>query len=424
MFGASGQKLRNYVIGGFLLAVVLAVTYLSVTVQNGLPFAPTTTVKAAMNDVGGLKVGDQVREHSTRVGKVSSITYDDGHAVVMMKLDGHVPVYSDAIAQVWDFSALATKFIELDYGSPASGPLGDKVIPMTRTVSSSDLYQLLNVLDEPTRKQLVAAIHGLGGGATGHGPDLHDLIGSAPDLLNDLSSVSDALSTDQADLPGLLRNTNDLAARFVNRRGQIAALIKQTDATFQGLSVDGAKPLSDTLQHLPPTLDHANTAFVALDKPLADTRSSFEQLRPGGQSLGEATPDVRGFLRDSRGPLDKLPDVSDDAKPALTDLTHTFHDLRPLAPKVSEAFGRLQEPLDAIAPYAPELGYLIVRLHSMVSQSTAPGVHYARASAVVGPDTLGLGSGVRDDLLLPHDPYPKPGAATFERNGHQTGGNR
>jgi phospholipid/cholesterol/gamma-HCH transport system substrate-binding protein len=422
MFGPTAQRLRNYVIGGVLLLIVGVVIYLAATVQNGLPFAPTTTVQALINDVGALKVGDKVREHSSRTGQVSKIGYADGQALVTMQLDGHVPVYADATAQIWDFSALATKFVELDRGTPGAGPLGSRPIPAVRTVGSSDLYQLLNVLDPPTRNQTVATIHALGGGFQGHSQDLHALIGSAPDLLNDTSAVADSLSTDQAQLPALLRNANQVASRFIDRRGQIAQLIRQTGDTFQAISTDNATPLSESLRHLPPTLDHAYAAFTALDKPLADTQASFDQLRPGGQALGESTPDLRGFLRESRSPLEKVPGVADDAKPAVSDLSDTFHDARPLAPRVSEAFNRLEQPLNILAPYAPEIGYLIVRLNSFVSESVAPGVHFARVNATVSPDTV-LGGGLRDQLLFPHDVYPKPGAATFERNGSH-GGNR
>jgi phospholipid/cholesterol/gamma-HCH transport system substrate-binding protein len=421
MFGPQSEKLRLRAAGGLVLLLVLGVLYLALTANRGLPFVKTTTMQAAIGDVHSLKIGDQVREHSRRIGQVSDISYANGAALVSMKLDGEPRVYADAAAKVWDFSSLGAKFVELDPGTEKTGPLGDKVIPATQGENSADIYQLFDVFDEQTRSKLVASVQGLGGGSIAHGPDLHALVGSAPDLLADVSTVSNALTADRTALPDLFRDTNEIATRFVGRRGQIANLIRQTDDTFQGLTVDNAQPLSDSLRKLPGTLDHAQTAFAALRTPLADTRSSLDRLRSGAQGLGDATPDTRAFLRDSRSPLDRVPGVSDDAKPAVEDLTDTFRDARPLAPRVVETFDRLAEPLDAIAPYSKEFGYLFVRLNSFVSKSVAPGVHIARISAVVSPQTV-LGNAVRDKFNNPRDEYPKPGAATFDRNGPRPGG--
>jgi phospholipid/cholesterol/gamma-HCH transport system substrate-binding protein len=184
---------------------------------------------------------------------------------------------------------------------------------------------------------------------------------------------------------------------------------------MDAVAVDDGRPLSDTLQKLPSTLDTAKAALDRLDGPLGDTASAFSTMEPGLRGLGDATPDTRAFLRESPTPLDKLPDVSNDAKPAVSDLTHTFSDTQPLAPRVRETFKDAAEPLDVLKPYALDTEWWVTRLRSFVSESVAPGIHYANANANVGLQTPATGSVLQDKLTLPRDPYPKPGAASSER---------
>ncbi|GAA5163278.1 hypothetical protein GCM10023321_49900 [Pseudonocardia eucalypti] len=410
------SKTGTYVIGVIGILVVVGIGLLAATAHKGLPFVPRTEVRAAFTNVDSLKPGDEVREFSSRIGQVEKIDYVDGKAVVTMALDGDREAYADASAQVWDFSALAQKFVELNLGTPTAGPLGDRVIASERNTDSDSINELLNVFDPKTRAATSTFLADFGGGMTGHGQGFQGLVHNSPALVKDIGSVSSALADPDAELPETLRSIDRLAGRFADRRGDIEATVRDFGTTMEAISVDDAKPLSASLQKLPSTLDTAKTALDALNTPLSDTASAFETGRPGFKGLGDATPDTRAFLRDSRTPLDKVPDVSDDAKPAVRELSDTFADVSPLAPKVRTTFENAAEPLDVLKGYARETGWWAVRLHSFVSESVAPGIHYANANANVGAATV-TGSVIRDRFTVPRNPYPKPGAASFDRAG-------
>lgn len=410
----AGSKSGTYTLGVVGFLILGGILLLAATANKGLPFVSTTEVKAAFNNVASLKSGDQVREFSERVGDVSAIDYVDGKAVVTMQLDGDRALFADATAQIWDFSALSQKFVELDFGHPASGPLGDKVIPSERNTDSTDIGDFLNTFDAPTRENASAFLRNVGGGAAGQGEGFQALVHNSPDLLKDVGKVSAALASQDADLPEFLHSIDRISQRFTSRRGDIEAVVRDFGITVDAISVDNAQPLSTTLQKLPSTLDTAKTALDALDGPLADTSSAFAELEPGFKGLGDATPDTRGFFRESVTPLHKVPDVSDKAEPAVSDLGDTFHDVRPLAPRVKETFRYAADPLDVLKPYSRDTGWLFVRLHSFVSESVAPGIHYANANANFGLQSV-TGSALRDRLTLPRNPYPKPGQASYDR---------
>ncbi|HVW40362.1 MAG TPA: MlaD family protein [Amycolatopsis sp.] len=408
------SKGRTFLIGVAGLAILGLILLFGVTASSGVPGAPKTVVRAAFHNVGApLKVGDDVRENSSRIGRVAALDYDGTQAVVTMELDGTVPVYSDARAAVWDQSALAKKFVELDRGHAQAGPLNDNLIPADRNVDSADLDQVLDVLDPPTRDALASTVRQLGGGAAGHSQDLHDLLEHLPAELNGLGTVAGSLSAPQADLPALLARADQLAGSFAGHTQQLADLVGQLGTTADALAVDGGKPLQDTIKGLPGTLSDARSALDSLDQPLADLHGALSVARPGLAALGQATPDLRGVLREGPAPLNLVPGVAQAAEPALGDLTTTLADARPLAPELSRGLVDAALPLNTLAPYSTEVVEFFRRIESMVSTEVAPGVHGARVGvAVEGPSILT--GGVLKDPLQGQDAYPAPGQADRE----------
>jgi phospholipid/cholesterol/gamma-HCH transport system substrate-binding protein len=410
----------SFRMGVVVLCVVLVVLYLAFKAQTGMPFAKTTKVQAMISDIHSLRVNDDVRQHSRRIGRVSAIDYVDGAALVTMTIDGDAELYRDARAEIWDVSALATKFVELDPGTPSAGALGDTPIKTTNTVDSADLYEVLDVLDAPTRKATVQMLRGVGDGAAGHGKDMQAFLNSAPDLLDHLGKVSATMAADETDLPALLSETNELAGRFQGRQQEIAGLVARTDESLRAISADGGAPLRSTLQRLPSTLTSAKKALDAVRTPLRDTGAAMRTLTPGAVALGQSEQDLRGFLVDSVPAAGQVPGVAKQAVPVIKDLTDTIADARPLATPVRQAIGDLLAPLRALAPFAPEMAQLFVRGSSFVSQGPNPGERYARLGVTPGAATIT--GGLFGSSNYPQNHYPRPGEAQHDRAQGLPGG--
>nr|WP_245818713.1 MlaD family protein [Haloechinothrix alba] len=394
-------------VGALGLVAVLVLVYVAGSAQSGLPWQETSNVEAEFDDVATLEPGSEVRENGVRIGQVSDV-FQDEVTVATLQLDGDVPVYKDARAIIADESALANRFVELHRGSEQAGELGNHRIPVDQTVGATDLADLLDVFDKQTRDQMTSALRELGGGAAGHSENLHDLLSAAPDLLEDGGEVTAALASPEAELPALLHNVENLANEFHGREHQISGMVTQLDDTLRAVNVDSTEPLRDTLTELPDTLEDVRTEVSTLDQPLTDARVAVSGMREGTESLGHATPDLRGLLTESIEPLDKIPGVASKATPAVEDLTQTVADLRPLAPRLSEGLLDAAPPLEILAPYSQDIVTFFQRIKSFVSQSVGDGRHVAR---------LGLGfshlstvaGGAIEDPTLRRNVYPEPG---------------
>ena len=399
--------------GIIVLVAVVVGLFISFKAQTGLPFAPTTTVSAYFDNVGTLKANDTVRENSKIVGRVSKVQYVDGRALVTFSLNGHANVYANATAQIWDLSALATKFIELDPGTSQAGPISAP-IQTSHTKNSADLYQVLNVLDPTTRAAATTLIQQVGSGFAGHGADLSDFLRVSPNDLADLSKVSKALSTSPADLAGMLASAKALSARFNGSEQTISDLMDQSASTLEVVGVDNGAPLGSTIEELPSTLANLNTAMTKLKQPLADARLAMVALDPGAQALGKATPDLRGFLTAAVPVLGQVPAVAQDAMPALASLSTTMTDARPLAPRIESGLAYAMTPLEVLAPYTTDFSQLWFRGRSFVSQGPRPGLRYARLGVSPGVNTI-TGGLLSSGQALPQNNYPAPGVAQNDR---------
>jgi phospholipid/cholesterol/gamma-HCH transport system substrate-binding protein len=160
-------------------------------------------------------------------------------------------------------------------------------------------------------------------------------------------------------------------------------------------------------------LDALHTALDSLHQPLANARSAMETVGPGAQALGQATPDLRGVLREAPAPLDKVPGVATTAMPAVQELTHTFADARPFVPRLTDGLSSAAVPLAVLAPYAGDMATFGNDIAGAMSPHDAFR-HWLRivleipgTSAVSGLGPLGAQAS---------DPYPAPGQAIRERN--------
>lgn len=389
---ALGSRTASALIGLVVVVLFVASVVFAFRAQYGLPGAATTVVKAAFDEVGSLRVGDDVRIASSRVGSVDAIRYVDGRAVVTMKLDGERPVYRNSnatAASVGARSALGQKFVDLDPGSEDAGPLGpDEVVAQRVTEGAQEVSDLFNVFDPPTRAALGSTLREVGGGFAGHSQDLRDAFSTAPQVLPDLGTVSRSLTADGGDdLVGLLESADTLASRFAGREQQISSMLTNLSATLDGVAADGAKPFEQTLRKAPDTLVAARAALEELSPTLADTRTAVTDLRPGAESLGQATPDVRGFLRDAVSPLGKVPGVADRANPAVEQLTGLMSDARPLTPRLQQTLRDASPLLASVAPYSPEISQFFTNGTSALNQGDAAG-HWLRIFTLFSPETL------------------------------------
>lgn len=370
--------------GTFIAAVIFGLN-----ATHGSPVKERKTIEAEFDNVAGLMVGDDVRIASARVGYVEEMKVEDGDAVLVLKIDDpKQKVFADATAVVTDRSGFGQKFVTINPGSPKSGESNGR-IERANTVRAQDINELFNVFDEKTRGAANTTLREFGGGMTGHAQDLNDLLSNAPGILENTAAVSNALAVNPSnDFVGLLQSSDRLAARFKGRQQHAADVLDQMGTVLAALAVDSGDPLGETLEDAPRTLDDVRTTLDDLQDPLENTAAAMEDLRPGAEALADATPDLRGFMRDSVDPLRALPNVNRKGVPAVESLTDLVHDARPLARQLIKTGDSGAPPVTRLAEYTPEVVRWFQDLGDTLKYDGSNG-KYTRILAVVSDESVG-----------------------------------
>ncbi|WP_341268302.1 MULTISPECIES: MCE family protein [Gordonia] len=285
----STRALRAGFIGSVAILVILALAFN----YRAIPFWPgTTTVVAEFADASGLNSGDAVHVAGVEAGKVTSISLEDDHVDVSMRLtDGWKELGSLTRASIKVETALGRRYVELI--TSGAGELGDR-IPLGRTTSGFDLTesldQLTSTVADTDKKQVVDAVKSLDKVVAGLPSDLG---GS----LNDIADAARTVSTRDSGIRTLLQHTGSLSGVLAERKSNLTRLIGDGDVLFQALNdraevirrlLVGLRGMSNELERVvvdnrastPPMLDELRRITATLNANYANLDKSITGMKP------------------------------------------------------------------------------------------------------------------------------------------------
>jgi phospholipid/cholesterol/gamma-HCH transport system substrate-binding protein len=319
--------------------------------------------------------GQTVRVAGVRVGDISSVDLENGHAVVTMAIDRKfLPVYKDATILLRPKTGLKDMFLELDPGTNYDPNSNDDEfqnggsISVANTAPDTNVDQVLSALDGDTRAYLRLLLTQGGEGLNGRGKDLGKLLGSLGPINRGLARLNTEVAKRKDNLARLIHNMNLLWGR-VGEDGQgIQQLVSASDQAL-GAIASQSPDVERTIGLLGPTL---RTTRVALEKtdqlatvlgPAINSLRPFaRKLKPINDSLANLAKttyspvknDIRPFVRNARQPVRNL-------RPSAKNLVAATPRLTTLAEKLNKLFNMASyNPNGAEAPGTPnrDEGYL------------------------------------------------------------------
>ena len=100
--------------------------------------------------------GQTVNVAGVKVGEVGSVSLEDGHAVVVMRIkEKYAPIYRDANVLLRPKTGLKDMFLALDPGTPRAGKLPEGgEVRLANTLQDVNADEVLSSLDGDTRAYL------------------------------------------------------------------------------------------------------------------------------------------------------------------------------------------------------------------------------------------------------------------------------
>jgi ABC-type transporter Mla subunit MlaD len=299
--GSASIVANPVLVGAVTVLVVVVAVFLAYNANNGLPFVPSRTIFVELPDGAEVNKGVEVREGGYRIGVVEDLKpgrLRNGNigAILQLKLDETAgPFPRDSKVLVRPRAPLALKILEFERGrSRQELPDGGK-IPVTQSDIATDLDELYNVYDAPTREGTGKQLMGFGTAFIGRGVDLNTTIQNLPDFLRVLQPVMANLSDERTELPNFFLQLG----RFTRIVSPVAdewahSFTAQAD-TFDAITRD-PEALKATISKSPPTMDASIRSFQVQRPFLRDTAAMSADLEAAATELRLALPDVNRAL--------------------------------------------------------------------------------------------------------------------------------
>ena len=366
------------------LAVIVAAALLFYLAFAGLPGGPNHELTLAFRSADGVMESTPVRIAGVDVGQVTKVEPGPGGtAFVTADIEDHgLPVHEDARAKLRPRTFLEGNFfIDLEPGSPGAPELGDGgEIPITRTATPVQFYEILRTLKDDVRESLRGGIRSLGRALAGGAPEaLNETIPLLGPALGDTSLTAEALRGGRRhDLSGAIRATARLSTALAGQRPALESLVSDFARVAAALA-DRDAELSRSVALLPRVLEEAEPSLGAIDAAVPETRALIAELRPALRATPATVDLTLPFLRQANRLLSRreLPALVDRLRPAARDLARFAPDGVELFDRLRPAVGCLEQnviptlkgevedpPHTTGEPAYRELLYLLVGLSS------------------------------------------------------------
>ena len=306
--------------------------------------------------------GQAVTVAGVQVGDISSVSLVNGQALVTMRIKPrYSAVYRDATMLLRPKTQLKDMTVELNPGTPAAGRLhSGATLPIAQTQPDINFDEVLSSLDADSRAYLQALIGDAGTALRGNGVRLSSDLRRFDPTARDLERVTHLLAQRHLSLAHVIHNFSLLANAVGQKDMQLADLIHASNAVFGALASEQAN-LRTTIDLLPGSLRETQTALGKLATTASVLGPALHRLTPGARALGPGERASRPLLSTSTPIIaGQLRPFARAATPALAQLPPAATGLSASTPKLSSAFGVINEVFNELAynPGVKQAGFL------------------------------------------------------------------
>ena len=293
-------------------AALLTVVALSIFGSRGLLPSSSYDLNVVMPGADGLYPGSDVLIAGSKAGTVTQIGLHGTGVLVGISLDpAHSPVHSTATITLRPKSLLGEKYLDLNPGSGGDALDPGATIPASKVRVATDLQDVINTFDQPTREKLQTVITELGGGFAGRGVDTNQTISYGTDDLTQLTTIATTLEQRDAELEKVLQALDTVTAELAqsDRRQQLGQLIANSDRLIKNLAQQDAE-LKRALAETNAALSKTDTSLSGAQGNLASifqqvptlvhrTNSLMGDLSTGSDYVGSALPIQANAIRET-----------------------------------------------------------------------------------------------------------------------------
>jgi phospholipid/cholesterol/gamma-HCH transport system substrate-binding protein len=250
--------------------------------------------------------GQAVTMSGVRIGKIDSVTADDGHADVGLDIEPQYAklIHSDATFLLRPKTNLNDMVVEVTPGT-ASQPMEDGAhVSLASTQPNVNPDDVLATLDADTRQYLQLLLQGVGQGLDGRGRQLSGIWRRLYPFTRDVARVNTAVAKRRVALANVIHNFRLLSDALASSDNEITQFVSASRGSL-GHFANQSNALRAALTELPSTLDQTHTALDSSNRLSEQLQPALHKLTPQADAFAPALRRLQQFFTATTPLLDQ-----------------------------------------------------------------------------------------------------------------------
>ena len=357
-----------------LAAALFATTVILINQRTSLPswvpligtdrFALEAEFSTAQAVIPGQ--GQSVDIAGIKVGEVSGVKLENGHAVVGMDVDNkYAPlIHENSSLLLRPKTGLNDMVVEVDPGTQSSPQVKENsTIPLASTQPQVNPDEILASLDADTQQFLKLL---LANGAEALDPEkgrdvkLSNALRRLDPLARDIARISGALATRRQNIANSIHNFQLLSTELGNKDQDLTNFVDASDAVLASFARQEAS-IRGAIRELPGTLKETQGALTSANDLALQSGPALKKSLPGAKATAPALRALRPLFRQTAGPIqNQIRPFTVQVKSPVQHVAQISQGLGVATPGLKLGFTRLNDGLNALAfnPPGDQEGFL------------------------------------------------------------------
>jgi ABC-type transporter Mla subunit MlaD len=329
-------------------------------------------VRAAFPTAFNLTKGLDVQIDGIDAGKIGTVEYRDGKAVVEIGISDERfwPLHvGTRVKSRWGTTiGSGTRRLDVEPGPDSAAEIPEGGIIESRyTLAAVDVDEVLNTFSNATRGDLRSFMSRTDAAITGREDQINSSLPAAAGALEATGGVMADLATDSNALQGLVLNGDRLTRTLAARRPEVRDLVTVAAQTFQAFAAN-SDGVEQSIEQLPGTLREARGTLARLDTSVGTLDGLVSDLRPGAARLRPLARAARPALVSLADTIPSALSTVRSATKAAPRLSELFSAGSPFMQKLGPILSEMSPMFACMRPYAPEAGGAVVGLAAWMQQ--------------------------------------------------------
>ena len=229
--------------------------------------------------------GQAVDISGIQIGKVGSVSLEDGHAVVGMEIEPKYMklIHPDAQFLLRPKTGLNDMIVEVEPGSGKEEVKDGHVFGLAQTEANVNLDQFLASLDADTRQYIQLLVAGGAQGIGGHSRQLGDALRRFEPFVEYVAKLNKPIAERRTELAKVIHLFGELTTELGNHDSQVRRFVSESNQAL-GNFANQQQALEESFEQFPATLRAAQEGLSSSDEFSTVALPTLTKLIPQAQA--------------------------------------------------------------------------------------------------------------------------------------------